>query len=79
MQATSNIMHTDSVPTMDVWACNFRSSIEFIKQIKQEGYCKIISFDTEFPGLSFKPQKHNAKSIEEYQTVIDNVNNQKMI
>jgi len=53
--------------------------MDLIKEIKQEGYCKLISFDTEFPGLSIKPQKHNMNSLEEYQTVIDNVNSQKMI
>jgi len=47
----------DPTPILDVWASNLKESIETIKHIKSEGYCELISFDTEFPGLSIKPHK----------------------
>lgn len=74
-----NIVNLKKSNIREVWKENFMEEIKKIQETIEEGYCKVISFDTEFPGLSWKPGKQNMDSVQEYETIKENVNKQNLI
>ncbi len=75
----NNILQVKKADIVEVYRHNFQQEIGNIAETMARGFGKVVSFDTEFPGLSIKTAKPTTDSQTEYKNMKDNVNAQKMI